>query len=809
MKDFCKDDCKVAWVLDHYGEFPAGFSDNAKHIIRDQYFRNGEESFWDTISRVVQGILDAPRIRALLPSEKSHIAPMLCYGLAHQMFSFNSPVWYNLGVNSPPQCSACFIQPVEDDMDSIMELAASEARLFKHGSGTGTNLSTLRASTERLSKSDGYASGPVSFMKGYDAFAGVIKSGGRTRRAAKMQLLDDWHPDLMKFIRAKADEDAKAKGMIAHGMHPDVAYSTVAFQNLNSSVRLSDTFMREATSRDDDYWLFHNVCDGASVSAGMSASDILDEIARAAWECGDPGVQFTDTINDDNMLAHGPDIHASNPCSEFVFIDNSACNLASINVCSFIKPDGYFDHEGFGNTVRLLIRCMDALVDLSGYPTEEIKRNSIAYRPLGLGMTNIGAALMYLGMPYGSPGAVNFVGQLGYVLLWDAAQESGNIAAKFGKHKDYVAAHEEDILREKLDDGLPLSVTENGLANAQLTLMAPTGTISFMMDCDTTGIEPVFAESATKKLASGETIRLVPACVKYAYDHMLDHCVVTAVGPKAATVDEHLNMMSALQPYMSGAISKTVNVPSYYSPSSIRGIYEQAWERGLKCIAIYRDGCKGHQPLNQDTFEEGIAKMEAEMKGGDPGEPIPSWDPSMLSPLAPVVLAPHRHRLPDERQAITHKFSVNGFDGYLTVGLYEDGRPGEIFVNVAKEGSTASGFMDAWATMVSVALQYGVPLSVIIGKSKGHRFEPSGFTTNKDIPTCTSLVDYIVTWLDNRFQEGGGSSLVADRAGSMDHAHIRSAVSHSGNVCPECGALTQQTGTCRTCPQCGWNGGCG
>jgi ribonucleoside-diphosphate reductase alpha chain len=720
----------IKWVINEWGEFPSFYSDNACRIIADKYFADGEISLWDMVYRVVHAIGDAGRRYGYFEDDgeqavfQRHLAGMLI----NQEASFNSPVWFNVGVEEHPQCSACFIQSVEDNMDSILELAKKEGKLFKYGSGTGTNLSPIRARDAALSNG-GQASGPVEFMKMYDAGAGVIKSGGKTRRAAKMVLLNDTHPDIMEFIRCKAEEEKKVKRLVEIGVPVEEAYDMAHFQNGNNSVRISDETMLEKHTA-------HN--------------PLLWAIAEAAWECGDPGVQFHDTINAAMPDERGEPLvcTASNPCSEFLFIDESACNLASINVGRLNQ------YDEIRRATNTLITAMDIIVDMSSYPTEEIRKNSIKYRPLGLGITNLGAYLMRTGVPYDS-------------------NMGRDIAAKIMEWIHVAAEDQSRRLADKLG-----SNWGSALRNAQLTLVAPTGTISFMMDCESTGVEPVFAERQTKYLVGGGTLSIVPKCMeeglKWDDDPMTFQ---TAIGSNPVSAEGHLKMMAAIQPYLSGAISKTVNLPNSATVQDIYDIYYKAWKLGIKCIAVYRDGCKAHQPL--------------QVEGGK----------SVTVAQTPV----DRIRLDDTRHSITHKFTINGTSGYLTAGLYDNGAPGELFVNISKEGSTVGGLMDAWATSVSLGLQYGVPLSKFVRKFKGSRFEPAGFTKNSAIPSATSIVDYISQWLERHF-------LSVDQDGEEDEWSVEDEIVHiesSGNTCPDCGGITIVTGRCYSCPHCGWNGGCG
>ena len=779
----------IKWIKTEFGEFPEYFSENAQRIVSQQYFRNGENSLWDIVSRVVNTITsNGKRLGHFsAPHSAERFAERLAGGLLGQRFSFNSPVWYNLGVNDEPQCSACFIQSVDDSMESIMQLATNEAMLFKHGSGTGTNLSSLRSSRETLSKSDGYASGPVSFMRMYDAVAGAIKSGGRTRRAAKMQILDEDHPDILAFIGAKAEEGRKAKALIAGGMTPAEAYGSVSLQNMNTSVRLSNAFMES---------LYNNgtvqlKSKSNLLRLGYERSDtIFSAIAKAAWECGDPGVQFSDTIEEDNMVPEYP-IRASNPCSEFVFMDESACNLASMNVMKYME----LDYSEFALDVQALIFAMDIIVSISSYPTQEIHDNSIVFRPLGLGLTNIGAYVMRLGYLYDSDEARKVAGNFAKDLMTEACRASALLAKTFGPYPGY-GKREEDILRRKCGGDLPHDVTRYGVRNAQLTLMAPTGTISFMMDCESTGIEPVFAEVTTKTLAGGGTVRLEPeCCIKFREINgtgigpgMPD----TAMGDRRVRPQGHLEMMAAVQPYLSGAISKTVNLPEEATVGDIEEVYLRAWELGLKCVAIFRDGCKGWQPMEtkKDKPYEHIVGMAH-----------PSHAPEFYTSTD------SRRRMPETRSGVTHKFILGGVEGYLHVGEHADGTPGEIFVHVNKEGSTVGGLMDAWAICFSLALQYGVPLRKLVDKFRNTKFDPAGFTPNVDVPVATSLVDYVVRWLESRYL--GSQRNEAAEKFTVELHYGAPVIRPIGEGCPRCGSLMTQTGTCKTCPSCGYGGGCG
>ncbi len=789
----------IVWRLDEYGEFPEAFSETSRRIVSQQYFRNGEQSFWDVVARVVNAITAHGTKFGYftVPHDADRFAERLARGLLEQRFSFNSPVWYNLGVNDEPQCSACFIQPVEDNMGSIMQLATNEAMLFKYGSGTGTNLSSLRSSRETLSKSDGFASGPVSFMRMYDSVAGAIKSGGRTRRAAKMQLLDVDHPDIMEFIEAKAKEGAKAKTLIASGMAPADAYASVSLQNMNTSVRVTDNFMNNP-----DGLTYMKFKTGPTLGFETNAA-ILDAMALAAWECGDPGVQFTDAIERDNMVPEFP-INASNPCSEFVFMDNSACTLASLNLLKYED----LKYADFSLDIRALIYAMDIIVGLSSYPTVAIADNSRTYRPLGLGFTNLGALLMRRGLLYGSKEARAIAKEYAKDIMCEACRASGELARIFGAYPGYGEVQAE-LLRAKCGGDLPESVRANGVRNAQLTLVAPTGTISFMMGCESTGIEPVFAERVTKSLAGGGVVVQEPECCSKFRD--INGTGVgpgipdTAIGDRPVSPMDHLLMMAAVQPHLSGAISKTVNLPAAATVEDIKEVYQSAWSLGLKCVAVFRDGCKGWQPMESKPqhiieYADNTIQMAA-------AEDIRAGALVSIKRMDDIkfIQTDTRRRMPETRKSVTHKFQLGGVEGYIHIGEYDDGTPGELFVHVNKEGSTVGGLMDAWAICFSMALQYGVPLRKLVDKFRSVKFDPAGFTHNVDVPSATSLVDYVVRWMEGRY-------LLSDKPAEAEKVRYSGPLRtsyYNGDSCPECGHLVVQTGTCKACPECGWGGGCG
>jgi ribonucleoside-diphosphate reductase alpha chain len=730
----------------------------------------------------------------------------------HQHGAFNSPVWFNVGlfhqygvkgaqcnwhwnqetnsVGQPenpyeyPQGSACFIQSVRDDMEDIMELARSEAMLFKFGSGTGTDLSTLRSHREKLS-GGGKPSGPLSFMRVYDQIAAVVKSGGKTRRAAKMQSIKDWHPDVMEFIQCKGKEEKKARVLIANGYESNFngeAYSSVLFQNANLSVRLSDEFMQAVI--EDKPWVTRWVTDQNRAGPSWPARDVLDEMAKGAWFCGDPGVQYDTTINKWHTCPNSGRINASNPCSEYMFLDDTACNLASINLMKFRRDDGVFDVERFQNACRIFFIAQEILVDHASYPTKRIAENSHKFRPLGLGYSNLGSLLMSEGLPYDSDAGYGLCGALTALLHGQANLTSAELAAAVGPfdgfdanrdpmlgvmqmHRDAVEqindscpAYLKDAARTVWDDVL-VSGSRYGFRNAQATVLAPTGTISFLMDCDTTGIEPDIALVKYKQLAGGGMLKIVnntvPAALKkLGYDQPQVESILAYIekndtiegapeladehlpvfdcafqarnGKRSIAWRAHVRMMAAAQPFLSGAISKTVNMPRDTTPADIADAYLEGWRLGLKALAVYRDGSKESQPLNTGTDAQTAADKQKAV--------------------------PRRERLPDTRNSKTHKFNIAGHEGYLTVGLYDDGRPGELFITMAKEGSTIGGLMDCFGTAVSMSLQYGVPLEVYVSKFSHTRFEPNGHTKNPDIRIAKSVVDYIFRWMGIEFLPG-------------------------------------------------------
>jgi len=774
-------------------EMPKFWSQMATNVVVSKYFRghigtpDRESSVRQLIGRVVRTITGWGRDGGYFASEEDGdtFRDELTHILLYQMASFNSPVWFNVGIEEKPQCSACFINSVKDTMDSILGLAKTEGMLFKYGSGTGSNLSNIRSSRELLA-GGGTASGPVSFMKGYDSFAGVIKSGGKTRRAAKMVILNIDHPDILDFVESKEKEEKKAWALIDAGYDGAFnavggAYDSVQFQNANHSVRVTDDFMR-AYEKDGD-WQTHAVTDGR-VMDNYKARDLMRKMAESAHLCGDPGMQFDTTVNDWHPCPNTARINASNPCSEYMFLDDSACNLASLNLMKFYQGStGVFDVEAYRHALRIVITAQEIVVDYASYPTEAIEKNSHAFRPLGIGYANLGALLMARGLPYDSDEGRDYAAALTSVLSGESYAQSSRIAERVGTFAGY-AENREPFLRvidkhrraayrinnRHLPSDLADAATrvwdeayslgyDNGYRNAQISVLAPTGTIAFMMDCDTTGIEPDIALVKYKKLVGGGMLKIVNQTVPVAlkrlgYDdkqikevvqyidendtiegapHLLEqHLPVfdcafkPANGTRSIHYRGHLQMMGAVQPFISGAISKTINMPTNATIEEIEQAYYEAWKLGLKAVAVYRDGCKRSQPLS-------TAK-----------------DKTQLADLG-VASTAVRRKLPDERESITHKFSIGGHEGYITVGKYENGDPGEIFITMAKEGSTISGLMDSFATMTSLALQHGVPLQLLVDKFTHTRFEPSGFTKNPEIPMAKSIMDYIFKWLASKF----------------------------------------------------------
>jgi ribonucleoside-diphosphate reductase alpha chain len=786
-------------------EVPSGWSQLATNVVVSKYFRGAvghpgrEHSVKQLVSRVVDTITQWGRDLGYFASEDDvqAFSADLCHLLVNQYLAFNSPVWFNVGIEKKPQCSACFINSVEDTLESILELAKTEGMLFKYGSGAGSNLSKLRSSREMLS-TGGKPSGPVSFMRGYDAFANVIKSGGKTRRAAKMQILDCDHPDVEEFIWCKAHEEKKAHALIDAGYDGSVngeAYQSVFFQNSNLSVRVSDDFMRAVEA--DAMWTFRPRTAKGS-SSQVRARDLYKQICEAAWQCGDPGVQYDDTINRWHTCKGTDRIYASNPCSEYMFLDDTACNLASLNLMKFRQEDGSFDAATFRAACRTSIIAQEILVDSASYPTPRIGEMSHRFRTLGLGYANLGALLMASGLPYDSDEGRAYAAAVTALMTGEGYRTSAELAAAMGPFPGFagnedamlgvISMHRDaahalprnsvpdvllDAARGAWDEALELG-REHGYRNAQTTVLAPTGTIAFMMDCDTTGVEPDIALVKYKKLVGGGVLKIVnrtvpPALEKLGYTtaqiaEIIDHidrtetiegapalrdehlpvfdCAFRARnGIRSIAAGGHVRMMAATQPFLSGAISKTVNLPPDATVEDIGRIYMEGWKLGLKAIAIYRDGCKRIQPLSTSKDEKAVSQKKAVAETPKPVETVKVSE----------TLVPRRRRLPDERHAITHKFSIGGHDGYITIGEYDDGAPGEIFVVMAKEGSTVSGLMDSVATLTSIALQYGVPAEVLVNKFSHTRFEPSGMTTHADIRFAKSPVDYIFRYMGLKY----------------------------------------------------------
>ena len=850
-------------------EVPKSWSQTATNIVVSKYFHGPlgtpqrETSVRRLVDRVVRTLTTWGIQGGYFASDEDArvFHDELAYLLLNQYASFNSPVWFNCGIEPRPQCSACFINSVEDTMDSILELARTEGRLFKYGSGTGTNLSPLRSSRERLS-GGGIASGPVSFMKGFDAFAGVIKSGGKTRRAAKMVILNIDHPDIVDFIECKAREEKKAWALIDAGYDGSVdgeAYSSIFFQNANNSVRVTDEFMKAVEA--DGIWETKERLTGRTADR-YKARDLMRKIAESAYICGDPGMQFHTTINRWHTCKNTAPIHASNPCSEYMFLDDSACNLASFNLMRFVDERGNFDVAAFRKAVDIMISAQEFIVDNASYPTEKITANSHAYRPLGLGYANLGALLMASGLPYDSDEGRDVAAAITAVMTGEAYLQSARMAAVLGPFEGYAKNREPflEVMRmhraalqrinprnvpgdlmqaaQEVWDLAVLEGTVHGYRNAQTTVLAPTGTIGFMMDCDTTGVEPDLALVKFKKLVGGGAMRIVNQTVPVALSklgysesqvsditrHIDEHGTIEGaphVKPEHLPVFDcafkaqrgtrfihhmgHIKMMAAVQPFISGAISKTVNVPEHTTVEEIMETFIQSWRLGVKAIAIYRENSKRIQPL---STSQGAKEKPA------------------LQPATAAGFRPVRRKLPAERNAITHKFSIGGHEGYITVGMYEDGQPGEIFLVMAKEGSTISGLMDSFATAISLALQYGVPLKVLIDKFSHVRFEPSGHTGNPEVPFAKSVVDYIFRWLAAKFlspeEKIQAGVHVPEEAPKAEQQKLEFKPLFDSPVnglksmyalddaptCAGCGSLMVRNGACYKCMNCGETSGC-
>ena len=856
-------------------EFPKFWSQTATNIVAQKYFRGRmasperEKSVKQMIGRVADTITDWGRQGGYFASEEEAdtFHAELKAILVNQYASFNSPVWFNVGFEETPQCSACFILSIDDSMESILDWIRREGIIFRGGSGSGLNLSRLRSSKEQLSKG-GYASGPVSFMRGADASAGTIKSGGKTRRAAKMVVLDVDHPDVEEFIWCKAREERKARVLEQAGydMSLDSAdWASIQYQNANNSVRVTDAFMEAVTEGKE--WALTARTDGTVVET-IESRKLLRDIAAAAWECADPGVQYDTTINSWHTSPNTGRINASNPCSEYMHIDDSACNLASLNLMKFRREDGEFDVEMFEHAVDVVFLAQEIVVGYSSYPTPEIGRNAKKFRQLGLGYANLGALLMARGLPYDSDEGRAYAAAITALMTGRAYRKSAEVAKRMASHEGFaenraamvgvIAKHRaavgninhadsvpDDLLagaRKAWDDALEIGEV-HGFRNAQATVLAPTGTISFMMDCDTTGVEPDFSLVKSKKLVGGGEITIVNKTVPMALGELgyapreveeivayiderggvvgaphlkTEHYPVfdCAIGERAIHYMGHVKMMGAVQPFISGAISKTVNLPEQTTIDEIAQLLVESWQLGVKAIAIYRDNCKVAQPLSSSKDSPAAA--------------------AGLIPVAgPGLAHPQRRRLPDDRTEVGRKFKVGEYEGYIHVGLFEDGTPGDIFVDIAKEGTTLAGLMNSFMISVSLGLQYGVPLEVYVSKFSHMRFEPSGLTNDSDIRVAKSIVDYIFRWMGKKFltpdqQEEAGiltpevkarlaAAYTENPAAGAAAAAVESAPPGQTALfnqwedaveCARCGGRMVRTGSCYTCRDCGTNTGC-
>ncbi len=879
-------------------ETPAGWSQTATNIVASKYFHGKlgsperETSVAQLVERVVDTITGWGRNDGYFqgPQDAENFQNELAHLMLTQKACFNSPVWFNVGTketrgygwiydeaagriaklesgaDARPQCSACFIVSVKDSLESILDLAKTEGMLFKWGSGTGTNLSALREEDAILS-GGGRASGPLSFMKGFDAFAGVIKSGGKTRRAAKMVILNADHPDIEQFIWCKAKEEKKAYALVEAGYDASLdgeAYSSIFFQNANNSVRVTGDFM-EAVERDGEWWT-RSVVSGQPVKR-HKARDLMHQIAEATHQCGDPGMQFDTNVNRWNPCKNTARINASNPCSEYMFLDDSACNLSSLNLMKFLGPDGYFDVEAFRHAVATMILAQEIIVDNASYPTQKIGENSHNFRPLGLGFANLGALLMSLGIPYDSEQGRDYAGAITAIMCGQAYLTSARIAESTGPFPGYAANEQPflEVIRMHRDaaarlnrNNLPTAMYQGaqqcwedayesgrryGYRNAQVTVIAPTGTIGFMMDCDTTGIEPDLALVKYKKLVGGGVLKIVnntvpQALIKLGYspdqvESIVSHIDSTGTiegaphikpehlavfdcsfrpqnGTRAIHYMGHIRMMAAVQPFISGAISKTINMPEESTVEEIMSAYTESWKLGLKAVAIYRDNSKKVQPLSSGSGK-------GEKKASSPAASALAEKTTLekAAPVEKVVYRPVRHKLPDERRSLTHKFSIGGHEGYITVGMYDDGSPGEIFITMAKEGSTISGLMDSFATAISFNLQYGAPLKFLVDKFAHVRFEPSGWTGNPQIPYAKSIMDYIFRWLGAKFlgpeyaiTEAGEAPVLRPTEAEAQQALPFAPVVTDAPLCAECGSIMTRNGSCYKCGNCGGTSGC-
>jgi len=832
------------------GEFPSRWSSDACKIVASKYFRQArttnknETSVRAMVERVTDALMEAGIAYGYFDTENGKVfKDELSMALFNQYGSFNSPVWFNLGVDGieKPQCSACFINSVKDDMQSILDLAKTEGLIFKEGSGSGVNLSPLRGTNEKIN-GGGHASGPVSFMEGYDAFANVILSGGRTRRAARMVILDIDHPDIEQFITTKAKQEDIVKRLVLAGMsanftNPENAYRVVKHQSGNNSVRVSDTFMQEVRDilhgyKKDSEW--HTVNRTTKKQAKqLSVKQLFHQIAEAAHSCGDPGLQFEDTINSYNTCANDGDIVASNPCSEFVWLNNSACNLASLNLYKFSKDVQQFDIKLFKHVVRLFVIAQDIIVDLAGYPTKKITENSHIYRTLGLGYANLGGLLMSWGLAYDSQEGRDIASAITSCMTAYAYGTSSEIAStltpfeKFNENKTVM----EEVLRRhqtstrKLREN-PLNLRgkaitawrdvfntafkkEHGLRNAQVTLLAPTGTIAFMMDCATTGIEPDIGLKKTKTLVGGDIMEYLNPNIEIALnalgytpeqqekllahvqeqghfensllkeEHLPVFDCALPIGTRRLSVDAHINMCAAVQPFLSGAISKTFNMPKNATVEDVKRAFLKAWERGIKCITIYREGSKLSEPLRVREVLEQKEKSKETLE---------------------------RKRLPDEREQFGHRFTIGQHKGYITVGFYPDGKIGEMFLRMAGHGSTVNGLLDSFATLVSLALQYGIPLEELIERFEGTKFNPSGFTRHPVIHSATSIIAYVFKWLRWKFIENEENKSLPQP--KIEGTLPLDNIDLDSEPCPNCGSQLRKIGaSCYECPNCSYNSG--
>ncbi len=911
-------------------EFPKRWSQNATNIVAQKYFRGQlgsparERSVKQMIGRVAGTITSWGLERGYFVSDEdaATFEAELTHILLHQMAAFNSPVWFNVGFEETPQCSACFILSVEDNMESILDWNTKEGKIFRGGSGSGINLSKIRGSMEPLAKG-GTASGPVSFMRGADAWAGTIKSGGKTRRAAKMVVLDVDHPDIREFIWCKAKEEDKAAALRDAGFDMSIdgdGFFSIQYQNANNSVRLTDEFMH-AVENDEDWQLIARIT-GEPIGEPIPARQLMQEIAEAAWRCADPGVQYDSTINQWHTCPASGRINASNPCSEYMHVDDSACNLASLNLMKFRRADGTLDVEAFKHAVDIVFLAQEIIVSPSSYPTEQIGENARAFRQLGLGYANLGAYLMADGVPYDSDAGRGTAAAITALMTGRAYLGSARVAAAMGPYDRYQENRDPHnvVMRMHRDasyaipdstcadtelltaarstwEAAVMAGEEHGYRNAQAVVLAPTGTISFLMDCDTTGVEPDFSLVKFKELVGGGQMTIVNRTVPLALqtlgyaEEQIDQIVAyvndqntivgapglaaehlpvfdVAVGERAISHMGHLKMMGAVQPFISGAISKTVNMPESATVEDIADAYIRAWHLGIKALAIYRDGSKTAQALRTDAQKDKSEPVEA---GTELVPLVPEAEIEKAVTEALAKAPPKRRKMPRERQSITHKFSIGGHEGYITAGMYEDGTIGEIFLtDIGKEGSTLRGMMNSFATAISIALQYGVPLETLVRKFSYMRFEPEGMTSNPEIPFAKSMPDYIMRWLASRFldtdlqeelgiltnevrarmaAQDAASSRLGDTAGPAElpaaddpedehegngngngvHASgpvaprpATSALTDTppvlptmrrgldlGPACQQCGGMMQRTGSCYTCSSCGFNTGCG